>query len=406
MTATAPAPVYPSLEGSEDPFPFLNHLREHQPVYQIPDRPNIYLLTRYDDVKRALSEWSTFSNTEARSGLSGIWFGGGPEDATMINELDPPLHRPQRVLAQAPIAPGRLRSYVTLITELVDGLIDRFIDDGSTEFVSAFAHQLPLKLTMQLLGIPESDMDWIITWTSFESSGLSWMPDEFREGQKVHAQKMLSYLSDMLLERLENPGDDVISFVVQEQVGREGEFKMPQARAISAMLLAGGVITTAHFMASALLLLLQHRDQMAKVRADTSLIPRMLEECLRLQGPVLWQPRRMAVEIELHGITIPKGSHVLLMQAAANRDPAKFAEPDRFHVDRPDVMDHLGFGFGEHFCLGAPLARLESRIAFERLFARLADIRLIEPQRIEHIRSPQFRGVRSLNIEFDAAAQD
>jgi cytochrome P450 len=146
MTATAPAPVYPSLEGSEDPFPFLNHLREHQPVYQIPDRPNIYLLTRYDDVKRALSEWSTFSNTEARSGLSGIWFGGGPEDATMINELDPPLHRPQRVLAQAPIAPGRLRSYVTLITELVDGLIDRFIDDGSTEFVSAFAHQLPLKL--------------------------------------------------------------------------------------------------------------------------------------------------------------------------------------------------------------------------------------------------------------------
>jgi cytochrome P450 len=401
MSAVVPTSVYPSLEGSENPFEFLGYLREHEPVFQLPGRPNIYLLTRYEDVKRAIADWQTFSNTKARSGLSGIWFGGGPSDATMINELDPPLHRPQRVIAQAPIAPGRLRTYIDLITSLVDGLIDDFAALGRAEFVSAFAHPLPLKLTMQLLDIPESDTDWIVTWTSFESAGLSWMPDGFREAQSVHAHKMLDYLSEMLEDRLARPREDVISFVLQEQVRREGEFSMPQARAISAMLLAGGVITTAHFLSSALLLLLSHPDQMGKVRTNSDLIPRMIEEALRLEGPVLWSPRRLAVDTEVHGVKLPAGSHVLLMQAAANRDPSRFEDPETFDIERPNALDHLTFGFGDHFCLGAPLARLESRIAFERLLHRLENIRLVQHQEIRHIASPQFRGLQRLEIEFD-----
>jgi cytochrome P450 len=402
--SVVPAPVYPSLEGSENPFEFLGYLREHQPVFQLPDRPNIYLMTRYEDVRRAIADWKTFSNTQARSGLSGIWFGGGPSDATMINELDPPLHRPQRGIAQAPVAPGRLRTYVDRITSLVDGLIDQFAAEGRAEFVSAFSHPLPLKVTMELLDIPESDTDWIVTWTSFESAGLSWMPEEFRDTQSVHAHKMLDYLSEMLEDRLAKPREDVISFVVQEQVRREGEFDMPKARAISAMLLAGGVITTAHFMSSVMLLLLSHPDQMEKIRANHDLIPRMLEEALRLEGPVLWSPRRVAVDTELHGVTIPAGSHALLMSAAANRDPSRFEDPDTFDIERPNALDHLSFGFGDHFCLGSPLARLESRIAFERLLTRLDNIRIVRPQEIRHITSPQFRGLQSLEIEFDPTA--
>jgi cholest-4-en-3-one 26-monooxygenase len=192
----------------------------------------------------------------------------------------------------------------------------------------------------------------------------------------------------------------VISEVVAEQVGRDGALNVAEVRAVSAALLAGGVVTTAHFMASAMLLLLENPDQLAKVRVEPTLIPRCTEEALRLEAPTQWTPRRAVQDVELAGVSIPAGAFVLLLQGACNRDPAVFDEPDRFDVTRPNATDHLSFGYGPHFCLGAPLARLEVRVAFEQLLARLDNLRLASGNELTHNPSPQFRGLRRLELEF------
>jgi cytochrome P450 len=154
-----------------------------------------------------------------------------------------------------------------------------------------------------------------------------------------------------------------------------------------------------------MLLLLENPEAVARVRASPELIPRMTEEALRLEPPVLWQPRRVTRQTELAGVLLPEGATLLLLQGSANYDEATFTCPAGFDVERENVREHVTFGYGPHTCLGAPLARLELRIAFARLLGRLDDIRLAEDNDLRHIESPKIRGLRSLNIEYKRRSQ-
>jgi len=394
------------MEGAECPWPVFEHLREEAPVYQIPDRPNLYIVSRYDDVRRIFGDPVLFSSFNSRDGLLGfdILLSTSSSGGHAMIQTDPPEHKAKRQLGFAPLKPGRLKAYQPMIERICDELIDAFIDDGRCDFVPAFAQQLPAILTLRLMGVPESDIGWVKLWAKFEASGASWMPQEFLDEQRRNGARMNQYLTARLRERFEAPQDDVMSDVIRAQIERDGTFDLEEVRAQVAVLLGGGVVTTAHFLASQLLLFLENPDQMARVRADLSLLPRAIEEGLRLEPPALWQPRRVTADTELAGVPIPEGSYVLVMQGSANRDATRFACPARFDVGRENVQEHMTFGHGIHFCLGAPLARMELRIAFERLFARLGDIRLGPDNDFTHLPSPSFRGLNKLDIEFDAAA--
>jgi cytochrome P450 len=362
-----------------------------------------YIISRYEDVKAIFLNTEVFSSHNSRDGLLGfdILLSTASSGGHGMIQTDPPAHKPKRDLGFAALKPARLKIYEPWIHEIVGDLIDDFIGEGRCEFVSEFASQLPTILTLRLMGVPEEDMPWVQLWATFEASGASWMPKEFLERQRANGAKMFEYLSARLQERYEEPRDDFMSAVVQAQIDRDSEFDLAEVRAQIAILLGGGVVTTAHFLTSLLLLLVQNPEQMTKVRADPKLIVRMIEEGVRLEPPSLWQPRRVTVDTELNGVLIPAGSFVLLMQGSANRDEAKFACPAKFDITRDNSDQHLSFGQGPHRCLGAPLARMEIRIAFEHLLARLDNIRLAPGNDLAHIPSPSFRGLKRLDIEFD-----
>jgi cytochrome P450 len=392
---------YPGPAGAECPWPLLAKLRDEAPVYELPAHPGVFLVTSYRDIRTMLGDPDRFSSDAVRSGLGGFNLAGSSDlQGRTMNETDDPAHAAKRRLAFAPLKPGRLKSYEPLITGIVDSLIDGFIADGRVEFVEQFANPVPARVICLLMGLPPEDEELVQRFGRIELSGLVWMDEAFKQRQLATAAKMVEYLTDRIQERYEEPGDDVISIVIQEQVERDGEFHPDDVRAQAALLLGGGVMTTAHFLSSAMYLLVTNPEQMTRVR-DKSLLPAMIDEVLRLEPPSVWQPRRATQDVVLSGVTVPAGSYLLMMLGSANRDEQKFDCPTEFDVDRPATKDHLSFGYGTHFCLGAPLARTESRIAFERLFARMGNIRATADNSFEHVTSAAFRGLVRLSLEFD-----
>jgi cytochrome P450 len=196
----------------------------------------------------------------------------------------------------------------------------------------------------------------------------------------------------------------VLTAFVQSHVERNGEeLGLQHARYDTFSVMLGAAGTSSHMLGNIMLLLLQNPDQMAKARGNRALLANAIEETLRLESPVQWNVRLVRADTEIDGVPVPAGALVLLLFGAGNRDADRFEDPDRFDVERANSKLHLAFGNGLHFCLGAPLARLEAEIAFERLFARLKNIRLAGPESYERLESLAFRGLESLELEFTPA---
>jgi cytochrome P450 len=394
---------YPSVKGAECPYPLYEKWRSVEPVRPVDGHPDWFTVSRYADCLYVLRHPEIYSSVGSRSRMASIDANLGDrrvEGVSMIDS-DPPHHRDARSLCTRMFTPRRLRTYEPVIRRIADELIDAFADRGRVEFVNEFASPLSIRVTSELFGIPRADEQWIKEWGTLEASGLPWVSEERRRQQLVNGEQMREYLTEMLLDRYERPRDDVYSEIVQEQVRRTGTFDLAYALAQVSVLTAGGVITTAHLVGSAMLLLLSYPDQLAKVQADHELIPKMFDEAMRLESPSQWNPRVATVDTELAGVRIPAGSHVLVMFASANRDEQRWPAAERFDVTRPDANDHLAFGQGPHTCLGAQLARLEGRVAFEQLLTRLPGLRLAEGNDFTHLPSPSFRGLNHLLVEFD-----
>ena len=405
MASSSPDLVYPSLELAEHPYPFYELLRAESPVYKVPGRDE-YLVARHVDVLHVLKHPDVFSNALARQGRkhsSGSHEERG-EDASTIAS-DPPEHKAKRALCFRGFTPGRLRDYEPRIEAIVDDLIDEFVERGEVEFVSEFANPLPILVFCALFfGDAREDYDRFRRWALLEGSGIRYLPAERQDAARKRGEGMKEYLAAAILDRHETPRDDVLSEVILAQVERDGELRLDYLRAEAGLLLAGGFVTTAHMIASAMLLMLRHPEQMQLVRADHSRIKRMLEEALRVESPVQWQPRVTKVDTELAGVDIPAGSLVLVLLASANRDESTFEEAADFDIARPNTSAHVAFGYGAHFCLGAPLGRLEGRIAFERLLTRLDAIRAVDEHEVTSLESTLFRGPKALRLQFEQAA--
>lgn len=413
MTACPVHITYPSLDGAEDPYPQYDWLREQAPVYQRPGTTD-YLVTRYADVAAVAKDPATFSSVGSRSRYNPFSETGNRVETLSLIEADPPDHREKRNFCGPMFKPRQLRARTSVITDICHALVDRMLDganlaDGSgvrVDFVAGFAERLPLLVLLDIMGFPESDLAWLDGWSRVDNGGLSFLPPSVQEEQRQAASGATSHLVAAIRSRAEHPTGDELSAMVTRQVERDGSLDLDYVLDNAVTVIRGGVITTAHMLSMTLLMLLEQPDRLARLREAPSGIPAVLEESLRLESPVQWAPRRVTRDVTLGGVDIPAGARVLVMLAAANRDQTVFPEPVEFRPDRDNVTGEIAFGLGTHFCLGAPLARLEGRIAFEVLLRRLADIRLVPGQDIAHVPSAQFRGLTSLLVDVEAAVVD
>jgi cytochrome P450 len=396
--------AYPSPDVVESPYPFYAALRDEAPVHRLPD--GTWLVSRWDDVVRVVRDTETFSNEIGPINdqiLGGPRVGGDASGPWPLPFTDGGAHREQRSFCARIVVRDRLSWYEPRITRLVDELIDGFAGQGAAEFRSAFAEPLPRRVMMETFGFPREDEQDFVRWTSGQGPvGSKLASSDEQAAEQQRRLELGDYFRTKILERREQPTDDFLSEIVETQVERDGELDLPYLLAEVANLFAAGNGTTAHMLVSTMLLLVQHPAELDRVREERALIPTMLEEAMRLESPVQWLQRIVKTDTELAGVTIPAGSLVLVLWGAANRDGRKFDDPECFRIDRPAVAKHqTAFGYGIHMCVGAPLARLEGRIAFGRLLDRLANLRLAGPDPITHIPNINQRAPTAVQIEFE-----
>jgi hypothetical protein len=352
-------------------------LRDHFPVYRSPE--GWYGLSRFDDVLRAAHDVTTFSNVVEEAQLF----------LPMMIYMDPPRHPALRALISKAFTPRRIAGLEPRIRTVVNELIDGFIASGECEFVRDFAALLPSIVVGELIGIPPEHLAEFRHWTDRFLIGTA---EENREA----AAQIYRLFQGLLRTRREVPADDLMSALIQAEVDGK-HLDDEELLGFCFLLILGGNDTTTSLLGNGFELLARHPDQRARLVADPTLIPDAIEEMLRIAAPTQALPRTAMRDVELYDQRILAGSRVMLVYGAANLDDREFEEPERFQIGRP-IARHLAFGHGAHFCLGAPLARLEARVAFEELLRRLPDYELpVEPKRL---RSHWARAFEALFLQF------
>jgi cytochrome P450 len=399
---------FPSAEATSCPFPLYEQLRERDPVHQLPTGE--FVVTRHDLIVEAARNPEVFSSRHSVQAPDGMRIATAedrrdPDRVWPIVGSDGDQHTTKRRLAFEMFKPVRLREQEGMVRGHADDLIDGFIDDGHCEFVHQFADQLPARVILTLFGLPLDGVDRARTWGRYEGMGTRFAAPERRKAANDAISDLGAYLAELVRDRVDSPGDDELSRHVQRHMEHHGKLEFPALVAEASNLFIGGIITTTHLISSLMMLFLRNPEQQQAARSDPGALKSAIEETLRLESPVQWSPRVTVEDTELGGVAIPKDSIVLLAWAAGNRDDCVFADPDRFDAGRENVKEHLGFGNGSHFCLGAPLGRMEARVAFEQIFARMANIRFgPSGDEAHNLESVMFRGPERLEVEFDAVS--
>jgi cytochrome P450 len=362
-----------------NPHHFYARLRAQAPVsrttVQLPTRKPAWLITRYEDVAAALKD-PRFVKDPKRAGGGQAWIPGPlrPMTRNML-DLDPPDHTRLRALVHKAFTPRLVEQLRTRIAELCDELLTRAAGSGRLELVSEYALPLPMAIITELLGIPHADRRRFHAWSSRMVS-VSQPRDALLA--LPAAWMFLRYLRRLCVWRRTQPGDDLLTALLQAE--EAGDRLSPdELLGMVVLLLIAGHETTVNLIASGTLALLEHADQLERLRADPALVGAAVEELLRFCTPVEIATERYAAhDLELHGEMIPRGALMLAVLGSANRDEHRFAQPDELDMARTP-NPHLAFGQGAHYCLGAPLARLEGQIALNTLLRRFADLRLAVP---------------------------
>ena len=399
---------------ADDPYPIYERLRDHDPVHHI-GVANIWAVTRYDDIVNVARNHELFSSEqmgpmdgsqwgmERPEGMPEMPMGGGMMGAAdmagvrFLLNSDPPDHTKLRRLVTKPFTPSgiaalepRLRS---ICEELVDELVVAGRDGTVVDLIELLAIPLPMIVIAEMMGIEPERRDDFRRWSNVMTGAMS--PDyDFTAGM-APMMEMWQYFNEIIAKRKAEPQDDLISMLVS---GPEPLNDMELLMFCMLLLIAGNETTT-NLIGNGTVAFFNHPEQGEKLRADPSLIPAAVEEALRYDSPVqaLWRSARK--DVELHGKTIPEGSMVMVLYASGNRDPRKFPEPDRFDITR-NPKDHVAFGSGIHFCLGAPLARLEAKVVAETLLRRNV---VIQPAGgVVRTHNPILRGVAKLPVKVKA----
>lgn len=383
MTATDVVPGYdpyaPELRA--DPQPTYAWLRDEAPVYRNPDK-GFYALSRFADVLATLHDWTTFSSARGIT-LEGLPADVQPEMITM----DPPRHDALRALVKRAFTPRSAAALEPWVDRVADDLVAALAPDGF-DLVADVAAQLPSAVIAELLGIPTTDRPLFRGWIEVLIRRKPDEPETIRAAQEASGE-LTEYLAAQIAARRPVGTDDLIGFAVRvadESAAMDDEELLGFVR----LLLVAGNETTINLIGNALLELGRHPGERARVVADAGLVPNAVEEVLRYCSPVPQLCRVTTAAVERHGVTIPEGSQVVMVFAAANRDPREFDDPDRFDVGRR-IDRHLAFGHGIHHCLGAALARLQARASIAAVLRRFPDYALTSDA-VEWLPSGHARG--------------
>ncbi|WP_334763393.1 cytochrome P450 [Nostoc sp.] len=394
------------------PYEFYKLAQEQAPIMELPSprtEAKLFLVTRYDLVIEILKDTRAFSSNfstllagieEQDPKLQKILDQGWPQMNTLLT-ADPPEHERFRSLVNKAFTSSRINKMRDLIEQIVDELIDSFIDRGKCEFVSEFAVPLPLKVIAQQLGVPQVDLPQFKQWSD---SFIARLGQILSPEQEIECAKDVvafqHYFYEVMESRQKQPEDDLITDLVQAKVDGERSLDTAELLSIIQQILVAGNETVTSALAAGMLLLTNNKEQIPLVQTDISLLENFVEEVLRMESPTAGMWRVVTEDTKLRDVDLKAGSLVMLRFDAANRDSIKFIEGGRFDVRRQNASNHLSFGHGIHFCLGAMLARKEMQIAYQRLLIRLKDIRLAQ-EGYQYLPNLLMRTLKHLYIEFD-----
>jgi len=371
-----------------NPFPRYRIMREKQPVFFQPEY-RFWQVFRYDDVQRVLSDYTSFSSG----------FGGGqgrdPLSASLIS-MDPPRHRQLRNLVTQAFTPRSVAQLSERITAIVNTLLDQVMAMGHMDIIDDLAYPLPVIVIAEMLGIPKEDRDRFKVWSD-AVVGAS-----YPEGGNPQAE-MSMYFLNMIQQRSREPQDDLITALLNAQIDGQ-HLNQRELLGFCILLLVAGNETTTNLIGNALLCFDEHPEVMEQLRAEPALITGAIEEVLRYRSPVQYMYRRAVADVAIADQEIRTGQMVLAWIGSANRDESQFPDPDRFDIRRTPNR-HIAFGHGIHFCLGAPLARLEAKIALTLLLERFHEIKRVRDIALEATGSDLVFGVKHLPITFRYRAQ-
>ncbi len=372
-----------------NPWPVYTRLRAERPAMRLDSPMGVaWLLSRYEDVMRAARDSETFSSRGNARGI-GLLIG------RTILEMEGREHLRQRKLVTPFFGPTAMRERVApAIDRIIDEMIDGFERDRRADLVAQFTFTFPLRVIAEIIGVPIDDFEEFHHW----ALALVAIADD--PGAAVVAtQKIVEYLKPLLEERRREPQADLLSALLHAEVDGE-RLGDKEVLSFLLLLLPAGAETTYRLTGTLLYALLAHPEVLETVRREPARIDSAIEETLRWESPVQFISRETSREVEVGGAVVPAGDLVMVALGSANRDEAQFPDAARFMLDRPNIGNHIAFGFGEHFCLGSALARLEARQAASRLLARLPNLRFAGDAR-STIVGLAFRSPDHLHVAWD-----
>jgi cytochrome P450 len=392
------------------PYAHYRWMRESAPVHLMPDT-GYYVLSRYEDVRAVMMDPQTFSSeydyaqlASFNQGPMGIIDAGlaerGWAHVETLQRRDPPGHTRDRRLIKRLFTNRAMRALSADISAQANLLIDSFIDVGRCDFVSEFAVPFPALVMAGQLGLAEERLPTLQRWVDGMLAPVTRRINDAEAQTALEAElEAQHYFAALFEQRRREPREDIISWLVADH---DEHFTERELQSLMRFLLTGGLNTTAHALAHGMLLLVTYPDHWSALADDPLALDRFIEEVIRLEGPVQGLFRRTTRDVQMHDVKIPAGSFVMIRHGAANHDPATFADPETFDPARENLTQHVGFGAGVHYCVGAPLAREEMRVAFRRLLERLDSPRLAAPLPTPaHAPSLMFRGLVRLDLCFD-----
>jgi len=353
----------------DDPYPVWKRMRDEAPLYHN-EKYNFYALSRYEDVAPALPDWQTYRSGHGTT--ADILFSGIEVPPGILLFEDPPLHDLHRKLLSRVFTPRRMMAVEDLVREFCSRALDPIVGSDRFDFVVDLGAIMPMRTIGYLLGIPEEEQQRI---RDRNDTAITVAPNRDGDISPTIFQDAVAMFVEYIEWRATHPSDDLMTDLlnaeIEEADGNRRKLERGEVLAYTAMIAGAGNETTARLIGAMGQLLAEHPDQRHEFVADPSLIPAAVEETLRFEPPSPVQARYVARDVEHHGHTVTEGSYMLLINASADRDPARHPDPDRFDIHRK--APHLGFGQGIHFCLGSALARLEARVAFEEVLTRWTD---------------------------------
>jgi cytochrome P450 len=350
-----------------NPYPLYAELRRDSPVCEI-FPGGIWAVTRFEDVMGILKNPQLYPSEGFRRAYQPPWFPDYPMGDSML-VMDPPYHTRLRALVNRAFSTAALARLEPRVRQRVEQIVNELPMGQPVNFVQAFSERVPGSVMGDLLGIPSEHHSSITRWVEVLARFTGTAPNDVERQTLIKnaAAEFRQHLEAVLEERRRQPGEDMVSDLLRARVDGEA-LSEKELMAFLVLLLVAGVETTAHLLSHSAITLRDTPELMDRLRAEPTLIPRFVEEMLRYEPPVHGVFRLTASEVELGGVKLPKGSRLLLVLCSANRDEKQFQDPDRINLDRD--AQTLPFGHGIHFCLGAPLARLEARLALESLVTR------------------------------------